>query len=364
LKALAFAQETGNEKLIANVNINLAHNYKDQADYPKAISLYLYAAESGSKLKDFILQSWAFQSLSQVYMEMNKNDSALIYAQRSYELDMQNHFYDNLGYILINLGSIHAKMGNYSLAISYFNLAVQQGVKVKSPRQLNWAYTAIAQYYVDINQHDSSAVYAKKALDVVRNTAFSNYCIKPAKLLLDIYQNSNSDSALKYFKIYSAANDSVFNAKIIQQTQVKTFEDDLRQKGLASEKLKAEEQLKQNIQFVLIALGIITFIILFLLLSRSFITSTRLIEFLGIMALLIVFEFLNLLLHPFLEDVTNHTPIFMLLALVCVAALLIPLHQRLEKWSTAKLVEKNKRIRLANAKKTIEKLEVKADSSL
>jgi hypothetical protein len=103
---------------------------------------------------------------------------------------------------------------------------------------------------------------------------------------------------------------------------------------------------------------------LFLLLSRSFITSTRLIEFLGIMALLIVFEFLNLLLHPFLEGVTNHTPEFMLLALVCVAALIIPLHQRLEKWSTAKLVEKNKRIRLANAKKTIEKLEEKADSPL
>jgi fido (protein-threonine AMPylation protein) len=78
------------------------------------------------------------------------------------------------------------------------------------------------------------------------------------------------------------------------------------------------------------------------------------------MALLIVFEFLNLLLHPFLEGVTNHTPIFMLLALVCVAALLVPFHYRVEKWSTAKLVEKNKKIRLANAKKTIEKLEEKS----
>ena len=79
---------------------------------------------------------------------------------------------------------------------------------------------------------------------------------------------------------------------------------------------------------------------------------------------MIVFEFFNLLLHPFLEGVTNHTPVFMLLALVCIAALLIPLHQRIEKWSTVKLVEKNKKIRLANAKKTIEKLEVKADSPL
>ena len=81
------------------------------------------------------------------------------------------------------------------------------------------------------------------------------------------------------------------------------------------------------------------------------------IEFLGVVALLIVFEFLNLLLHPFLESITHHSPVLMLLALVCIAALLVPLHHKLEKWATTKLVEKNKLVRLAAAKKTIEKLE-------
>jgi len=36
---------------------------------------------------------------------------------------------------------------------------------------------------------------------------------------------------------------------------------------------------------------------------------------------------------------------------------LVPIHHKLEKWVTHKLVEKNKRIRLAAAKRTIEKLE-------
>lgn len=43
----------------------------------------------------------------------------------------------------------------------------------------------------------------------------------------------------------------------------------------------------------------------------------------------------------------------MLLALVCIAALLVALHHKVEKWATAKLVEKNKKIRLEAAKKTI-----------
>ena len=134
LKAKAIAEETGNEKLIANTKINLAHNYKDQADYPKAISLYLSAAESGSKLKDYLLQTWAFQNLGQVYMEMNKIDSALMYTQRDYELSMRIHYYDYLGYTFRNLGIIQGKMGNSSLAISYFNLAIQEGFKRYSPK--------------------------------------------------------------------------------------------------------------------------------------------------------------------------------------------------------------------------------------
>jgi len=85
--------------------------------------------------------------------------------------------------------------------------------------------------------------------------------------------------------------------------------------------------------------------------------SPKLISFLSVVALLIVFEFLNLLLHPLLEKITHHSPVFMLLALVCVAALLVPLHHKIEKWSTNKLVAKNKEVRLAKARKTIEKLE-------
>jgi hypothetical protein len=53
----------------------------------------------------------------------------------------------------------------------------------------------------------------------------------------------------------------------------------------------------------------------------------------------------------------------MLLGLVFIAALLIPLHHKLEKWATAKLIEKNRQIRLAAAKKTIQQLDTNPDNS-
>jgi hypothetical protein len=47
----------------------------------------------------------------------------------------------------------------------------------------------------------------------------------------------------------------------------------------------------------------------------------------------------------------------MLLIMVAVAALLIPLHNRIEHWITNKLIVKNNKIRLEAAKKVISALE-------
>jgi hypothetical protein len=47
----------------------------------------------------------------------------------------------------------------------------------------------------------------------------------------------------------------------------------------------------------------------------------------------------------------------MLVIMVCIAALLIPLHHKLEKWIIIRMVEKNKKIRLVSAKKTIQQLD-------
>lgn len=74
------------------------------------------------------------------------------------------------------------------------------------------------------------------------------------------------------------------------------------------------------------------------------------------------FEFVNLYIHPFLSHITNDSPLLMLLVIVCIAALLVPSHYRLEKLVILRLYGKNKKMRLAAAKKVIAKPEDKATS--
>ena len=357
LEAVRIANISGDTLMMAKSRRVLAHNYKDQGQHAKAIALYKWTEKACEQQHEYREQALALMNLGQVYLNMEKLDSALMFAQRAYEYLLQHNSSDFSPAVLNDLGQIHSKLGNKDLAESYFKMSIERGQKQGNIRFLSLALTGLAKHHFENQQLDSATVYAKRAIATVQNTAYSNFALQSAQLLSTMYETTNNDSTLKYLKIYIAANDSLYNSKNIQQTQTLTFENELKQQEIEAAKEQERQQRSQNIQFALIGFGIISFIIIFLLLSRSIITNTRLISFLGVVALLIVFEFLNLLLHPFLERITHHNPALMLLALVCIAAMLVPLHHRLEKWATAKLVEKNKQIRLAAAKRTIEQLE-------
>ena len=67
-------------------------------------------------------------------------------------------------------------------------------------------------------------------------------------------------------------------------------------------KLRAEEiaTRSKNIQFGIIALIVITLGIFLLIFSRTAVVGAKAIKNLSLIALLLFFEFINLLLHPFL----------------------------------------------------------------
>lgn len=355
-RGLQLAEKAGNFSILAMIKNQMGHTYRDREEWENSFKLYTAALNDAAKAKNEVVKIWPVMNIGVYYLNIEKLDSSLKYLQQAYESSIQINKND-LPYILWNLGSVHSKMGNAALAVAYYNMAIQKANEVQKLRPLSFAYTGLAEHFERMNQQDSCIFYLKKALTAVRNTPFFFMSVKPAKMLSEYYEKRNCDSTIKYTSIYKIANDSVFSNKINQQIQVMTFDEELRQKELATAEIKANIERKHNLQYALIAMGIVTLIIFFLLLSRSIIVNEKWVSFFGVVGLLVIFEFLNLLLHPFLEKITNHSPVLMLLALVCIAALLVPLHHRVEKWAKQKMVEKNKEIRLAAAKKTIEKLE-------
>ena len=357
IKANQAAEKSNNDRLKTFAKAMLALTYLTMGDFAKAESYNKAAMEAGSKYETDIISVCAVNDMGTIYLAMGKIDSALVYTQKAYEMAIKSGINYWLTSTYLQFGSIHAAMKNSSLALNYWNLALNEANRIGSPKFVSTAYNAMAQFYYASNQSDSAKLYATRAISSVNNTAFYTLNVDPAKLLLNIYRNSNVDSAFKYSEIYRTANDSLFNIRTLQQAQLMAVEEEARLAELKFEEEKSDEARKTNLEYTFIAIGIVSFFMIFLIFSRSYITNPKIIEFLSVIALLIVFEFFNLLIHPLLEKVTHHSPVLMLLALVLLAALLIPLHHKLEHWAVHKLIEKNKQSRLEAAKKTIEQLE-------
>ena len=357
IKANQTAEKSNNDRLKTFAKAMLALTYLTMGDFAKAESYNKAAMEAGSKYETDIISVCAVNDMGTIYLAMGKIDSALVYTQKAYEMAIKSGINYWLTSTYLQFGSIHAAMKNSSLALNYWNLALNEANRIGSPKFVSTAYNAMAQFYYASNQPDSAKLYATRAISSVNNTAFYTLNVDPSKLLLNIYRNSNVDSAFKYSEIYRTANDSLFNIRALQQAQLMAVEEEARLAELKFEEEKSDEARKTNLEYTFIAIGIVSFFMIFLVFSRSYITNPKIIEFLSVIALLIVFEFFNLLIHPLLEKVTHHSPVLMLLALVGLAALLIPLHHKLEHWAVHKLIEKNKQSRLEAAKKTIEQLE-------
>jgi hypothetical protein len=298
------------------------------------------------------------RNMGSYFFLTNQPDSALHYAQALTETSRKakSQLFEYYSFHLN--GAAHAKAGETDLAEIYFNKGLSMADLISS----NSAKFRFASDYIPFLINNGRFAEAKaqayQLLNLGKNADNNNLMLAGARFLRQVFDTShNKDSAYYYLKMESDINARIFSENNNNRIQALAFNEQIRNLEEAARKKEAEQQRKENIQYALLALGIITFLILFLTLSRRHITNAKAIQFLGVVALLVVFEFLNLLLHPFLESITNHSPVLMLLALVCMAALLVPLHHKLEKWATHKLVEKNKAIRLAAAKKTIEKLE-------
>jgi NADH:ubiquinone oxidoreductase subunit 6 (subunit J) len=287
----------------------------------------------------------------------NQPDSALHYGLPMSETSRRARS------LLFNYASMHlnaaayAQSGEKEMADIYFKkaLAISDSIKGSSSK-LRFSINYIP-FLLSNNRFAEAKIQAYQLFNFGKLINNNNLKLAGAGYLRQVFDTlQNKDSAYFYSRMEATINSQIFSQNNINKIQALAFNEQIRNIEETARIKEAKQLRNQNIQYALIALGIIILLTLYLLLSRSFITNTKLIEFFGVVALLIVFEFLNLLLHPFLERVTQHSPVLMLLALVCIAALLVPLHHKVEKWATAKLVEKNKKIRLAAAKKTIEQL--------
>ncbi|MDP2414986.1 lipopolysaccharide assembly protein LapB [Daejeonella sp.] len=332
--------------------------YIAQGEYHKAIYYLLKSQKLHKEINKYLVTNGMSEvRLGNSYFGLKQYDTARVYTQQAYEKARKLNNPFATGVALTLMGDIYTETGQRKLALEYYRLSIPYN-KLGNELSLTDTFLGIAKLFANEGQMDSTLFYANQAFEISRGAGFTLKMRDVSSLLSSFYENrGNTDRALFYLKIASAAKDSLSSQQRINQLKSLDFDEKLRQQEIAMTELKTEEDKRHNLQFAALAIGLITFIILFFALSRSIIVKTKFIEFFGILGLLAVFEFINLFIHPYLAHATNDSPVLMLLVLIVIGGLLVPLHHKLEKWITKIMVEKNKKIRLDAARKTIANLE-------
>lgn len=341
LKQLQVLEKVNNPRKLAIVLMNLANYYTQQTDYSRALHYYLKSDSVIVQNKIPGLNYNISQNLGDLYDRMNKNDSAFSYYSKALSIANKMNNINFIGASYLGLGNCFVKLNNNLKAIEYYQIALLQLSKAEDNDLYCETALNLSNLYFNEKKYDSALYYGHLNLFIAKKSEFPTRIKDAASFLGTFYKKSrNSDSALFYFEETEKLKDTINSQDKIKDFQLMTINEDIRQAELAETKRKEMEERSKQLQLLLIGIFIPIFFLLTLLLSSRKI-HVKVIKTLGIISLLLFFEYITLLLHPRVVELTNHIPILELLIFVAIAALLIPTHHRIENWLIQKLTHRH-----------------------
>ena len=369
LDALKIYEKINDQVGVAASYNNIAEVLKEQHDYRQALNYYsktqaIFEAiiknarvskknnttinkEQEIKYKRYLATT--LLNIGDTYDRMNQLDSALVFQNQAYEIANMINDKDIVGAILSNLGSVQLKKGNIDLALSFFKTGLPIMEEINDQQFLSNTYHGMAQAYSRKQMPDSAIRYGKLALTSAEDGSFQKEMLNADTLLSRLFESKKMfDSALHYTKLGKNIADSISNEEKIRQVQNLHINEQLRQQDLALAIEEEKKHRRDNLQMFAIAIFIVTFFIVLMIISRRK-TKPRIMEYIGLVGLLLLFEFITVFLHPYIGKFTGHIPVYVLLISVGVALLLTPLHHRLTNWVKLKLAKKHRK---GHSKKT------------
>jgi hypothetical protein len=344
LQKLKIEEKRNNPRNMGSVLGNIGIVYVMEQEYEKAI---VYYRKADSVITRYNVQDLVYQNklnMGDAFDKLNKLDSAFHYynlsLQKAKALD-NNYF---IGISKIGLGHYFRKKQNFDSSASNYRAAIAHLTEANDDFLLCETTLGFAKLFRQHDQPDSAKYYASLSSNISKQGNFLSNELEAAEFLKDYYrEQKNIDSAFAYYTVVQSLNDSINSKTKIRDLQILSINEQIRQLQIAEDKRLAAKERSQQLQMLFIALFIPGFFILTLLLSRVRI-PIRVIKILGVLSLLIFFEFLTLLLHPTVKEITHHTPVLEMLIFVAIASILIPLHHRIEHWLIEKLLENRERI--------------------
>jgi signal transduction histidine kinase len=229
--------------------MTMGHLYGDTNNRDKQISSYLKSKEIAGSIQEGGAISTINMNLGRVYLNLNKLDTALFYAQTAIDSLAKGDIGKYTGYIYGLVGNIYQKKGNYNLALDAYKTALKLNTEQNNLNGLSNSCISLSSLYLALNKPDSSLFFAHKGLKTSKGIGDLQGITGAYNSLSSAYNKLNkTDSAYVYLKLASSLNDSLYNVdrKNLTSFQNLSFDEQMRLKELEEEKASYQNKIRTN----------------------------------------------------------------------------------------------------------------------
>ncbi|MBW8050654.1 MAG: tetratricopeptide repeat protein [Cytophagales bacterium] len=366
-RSLKIAEATADKNGEARSLGNLGTVYYSQGDYPKAIDHHQRSLKIQEATADKNGEARSLNNLGNVYFNQGDYPKAIDHYQRS--LKIKEAIGDKNGEAgsLNNLGNVFADQGDYPKAIDHYQRSLKITEAIGDKDGEAGSLTNLGILYLEMGNTTTATEYCFKSLAITREIGALFVEMEACQCLSEVYEKRSHPAsrnagpmstghrplptkgtgqarrgdlspleamrkALEYHKLWAIAKDSLFNKEktkeitrlVTRYEMEKQYE---AEKRAAEEKAKAEAEKKARSSLVQISviglvLGLALIAILF---SGRFAIPVAAAKVVVFVFIVFLFEFILVLLDPFIAKIFGGNPAIQLLCNGLVALLVFPL---------------------------------------
>ncbi|MBW8050358.1 MAG: tetratricopeptide repeat protein [Cytophagales bacterium] len=383
-RSLKIAEVIGDKNGEAHSLNNLGNVFADQGDYPKAIDHYQRSLKIKEALGDKNGEARSLMNLGNVYYRQGDYPKAIDHHQRSLKIAEATADKNGEARSLNNLGNVYYRQGDYPKAIDHYQHALKIKEAIGDKEGEASSLTNLGILYSETGNTTAATEYCLKSLAIAREIGALFVEMETCQCLSEAYEKRSHPKstaplnppkggtipsllpapfplgsvvgksplwgdlgglvggdlspleamrkALEYHKLWAIAKDSLFNKEKTKEITrlVTRYEMEKRwalEKRAEEEKVKAEAEKKARSSLVQLSviglvLGLVLIAILF---SGRFAIPVAAAKVVVFVFIVFLFEFILVLLDPFIAKISGGNPAIQLLCNGAVALLVFPL---------------------------------------
>lgn len=265
-EALKYYEIVENKNGVAKTYMNIGLAFNKLKDYKKSKKYYDQATKLCIAIKDWQTLGKVYNNYSVTLYEQNQKEESTAYVYKALNVFKKVNDKQGISYCLYNLAQKFNDAGNPQKAMPYLMESLEMRKAIADTRGIAESLNAIGICYRWMNDIPSALTYLNEANQLAQKNGFYHVLESSSDMLNYIYEEDLKDheKALKSYRLYIAARDTIINEKAKIELLEKHYEYEYETKKTLIQKQTEADKAKQKLIFIVIVSILILLLLLVL----------------------------------------------------------------------------------------------------